>query len=150
MVGEIYAGIGAVKAAFEIAKGLKDINDATIRNAAIIELQEKILRAQEEQSALVDRTRELEQQLASFKIWETEKQRYQIRELPPGVFVYELKHDVAAGEPPHYICQTCYQRAKKSILHADEPRNGLHHLICHECGTDLRVGHFRSTPMPRP
>jgi len=67
MVGEIYAGIGAVKAAFEIAKGLKDINDATIRNAAIIELQEKILRAQEEQSALVDRTRELEQQLASSK-----------------------------------------------------------------------------------
>ena len=67
MVVEIYAGIGAVKAAFEIAKGLKDINDATIRNAAIIELQEKILRAQEEQSALVDRTRELEQQLASSK-----------------------------------------------------------------------------------
>jgi hypothetical protein len=41
MVGEIFGGISAVKAAFDIAKGLKDIHDAALRNEAIINLQEQ-------------------------------------------------------------------------------------------------------------
>jgi hypothetical protein len=40
MVAEIYGGLSAIKSAFDIAKGLKDIHDATLRNTAIIELQE--------------------------------------------------------------------------------------------------------------
>ena len=59
MVAEVFAGIGALKAAFDIAKGLKDIDDAARRNAAVIELQEKILSAQSAQSDLVQRIREL-------------------------------------------------------------------------------------------
>jgi len=35
---------------FDIAKGLKDIDDAARRNAAVIELQERILSAQQSQS----------------------------------------------------------------------------------------------------
>jgi hypothetical protein len=143
MVAEVYAGLGAVKAAFDMAKGLKDINDAAIRNAAIIELQQKILGAQEEQATLIQRLRELEQELSNLKAWEEEKKRYELKELPPGVFVYELKQGIATSDPPHRICQTCYQRGKKSILHSDEPGNGIYHLTCYECGTQLRVGNFR-------
>jgi len=44
MVGEVFAGLGAIKTAFDIAKGLKDIDDAARRNAAVIELQQKITR----------------------------------------------------------------------------------------------------------
>ena len=33
----------------DLAKGFEDINDATIRNGAVIELQEKIFSAQEAQ-----------------------------------------------------------------------------------------------------
>jgi len=73
MVAEVYAGLGAVKAAFDMAKGLKDINDAAIRNAAIIELQQKILGAQEEQATLIQRLRELEQELSNLRAWEEEK-----------------------------------------------------------------------------
>jgi hypothetical protein len=40
MVAEVFAGLGSIKAAFDIAKGRKDIDDATRRNTAIIELQE--------------------------------------------------------------------------------------------------------------
>src|SRR5262249_3392802 len=58
MVGEVFAGLGAIKTAFDIAKGLKDIDDAARRNAAVIELQEKILAAQQEQMALVERITE--------------------------------------------------------------------------------------------
>jgi hypothetical protein len=35
MVAEVFAGLGALKTAFDIAKGLKDIDDATRRNAAV-------------------------------------------------------------------------------------------------------------------
>ena len=33
MVGEVFAGIGALKTAFDIAKSIKDTNDVTIRQA---------------------------------------------------------------------------------------------------------------------
>jgi hypothetical protein len=59
-VAGIYGGISAFKAAFDIAKGLKDINDAAQRNAAVIELQEKILSAQAAQAALIERVHDLE------------------------------------------------------------------------------------------
>jgi hypothetical protein len=49
-----FAGLSAIKTAFDLAKGLKDIDDATRRNAAVIELQEKSLSAQSAQSALVE------------------------------------------------------------------------------------------------
>ena len=55
MVGEIYAGLGAFKIMFDTAKALKDMNDAAIRNGAVIELQEQILSAQTQQLTLVDR-----------------------------------------------------------------------------------------------
>ena len=41
MVGEALAGLGALKTAFDLAKGLKEIDDAARRNAAVIELQQK-------------------------------------------------------------------------------------------------------------
>ena len=67
MVAEIYAGLGAAKAAFDIAKGLKDIHDATLRNAAVIDLQEKILATQQSQAELIDRISELERQVVDFE-----------------------------------------------------------------------------------
>ena len=73
MVAEVFAGLGALKTAFDIAKGLKDIDDAARRNAAVIELQERILSAQQSQSALVERVHDLEKEVAGFEQWEAEK-----------------------------------------------------------------------------
>lgn len=41
VVAETIAGLGAFKSMYDMAKALKDINDATVRNGAVIELQEK-------------------------------------------------------------------------------------------------------------
>ncbi|MFZ3324849.1 MAG: hypothetical protein WA231_02690 [Methylocella sp.] len=59
MVAEVFAGLSAIKTAFDLAKGLKDIDDATRRNAVIIELQEKILTAQAAQMELVETINDL-------------------------------------------------------------------------------------------
>ena len=67
MVGEVIAGLGALKTAFDLAKGLKDINDATIRNGAVIELQERILAGQQAQAALLEHIGTLEKEVAGFE-----------------------------------------------------------------------------------
>ena len=118
MVGEVFAGLGALKTAFDIAKGLKDIDDAARRNAAVIELQEKILAAREAQSALLDRVSELEEKVVSFEKCDTEKERYELKELIPAspTFAYTLKPNAQPPEKFHCICATCYQNRIKSIL----------------------------------
>jgi hypothetical protein len=63
----------ALKTAFDMAKGLKDIDNAVSRNAAVIELQENILAAQQAQAALIKRIDDLEKEVAGFEAWEREK-----------------------------------------------------------------------------
>jgi hypothetical protein len=76
-----------MKATFNIAKGLKDIDDAPRRNTAIIELQEKILSAQTEQSESIETIGDLKKRVTELETWEAEKQRYELRTLEPVVLL---------------------------------------------------------------
>ena len=116
MASEIVAGLGAFKAMFDLAKGLKDISDATARNAVAIELQEGILTVQAQQAALVKRVGELEAEVGRFETWETEKQRYELTDFGGGTFAYALKKGVEPPEPEHRICPRCYENRQRSIL----------------------------------
>jgi hypothetical protein len=142
---ELLTGLGLFKTAFDMAKGLKDINDAAVRNGAVIELQEMILSAQNQQSALIERVRELEEQVTHFENWEAEKQRYQLTDNGLGVMAYTLKPGMENGQPPHSICAGCYERRQKSILQPETRSLGrTKHLVCHQCGSDLIVVGGRS------
>jgi hypothetical protein len=138
MVAEIF-GLSAIKTAFDLAKGLKDIDDSARRNAAVIELQEKILAARETQSALLERISELEKKVASFETWESEKQRYELKEVGAGSLAYAVKESMRNGEPAHHICAACYQHGHKSILQpkADYPNKTLD---CSECKAQIFTG----------
>jgi hypothetical protein len=116
MVGEIFAGVSAFKAMFDMAKGLKDINDATIRNGAIIELQEQILAAQQAQTTLLERIDALEKEAARFEAWDTEKNRYELKDLGYGALAYMLKPDARSSEPPHWVCAHCYENRRIFII----------------------------------
>jgi hypothetical protein len=151
MVGEFLTGLGALKTAFDIAKGLKDIDDATRRNAAVIELQEKILAAREAQSALLDRVGDLEKEVASFEKWDAEQQRYELKQLAHGgaAFAYALKSGAQPSEPFHCICATCYQRRIKSILQFLRMVmiGGTEQILkCPVCGTET---HSEGWPPPK-
>jgi Zn finger protein HypA/HybF involved in hydrogenase expression len=124
MAVELIAGLGIFKSLYDSAKALKDINDATIRNGAIIELQEKILAARESQTTLLERIGKLEKEVANFKTWETEKKKYEMKLLSPGSVAYALKEQVQGTEPDHYICANCYEDGKKSFLQR-KPANPL-------------------------
>jgi rubrerythrin len=124
MVGEALAGLSAIKTAFDIAKGLKDIDNATSRNAAVIELQEKILAAREAQSALLDRVGTLEKEVARFETWEREKQRYELKSLGWGAFARMLKKTERGTEPPHWICTNCYEHGHIATLQHGHLKKG--------------------------
>ena len=141
MVGEVFASLGAFKTMFDMARALKDINDGAIRNGAVIELQEQILGAQVAQAALLERVSHLEAELARFETWDTEKQRYELKEPSSGAFVYSLKS--GDTEQPHWICANCYQQGKKSILQSffTQAMPGRHEHIwnCPACSTKIDV-----------
>ena len=134
MAGELIAGLGLFKTMLDMAKGLKDINDAAIRNGAVIELQEKILAAREQQSALLEQISDLEKQVAGFEKWETEKKRYYLQEIYPGNFAYAINENARGAEPTHLICTTCYEGGKKSILQ----KSSAVHLSCPVCNSKIQ------------
>jgi hypothetical protein len=141
MVSEVYAGLSAFKAMFDMAKGLKDINDAAIRNGAVIELQEQILSAQQQQSELFELVRTLEAEVANFETWKTEKERYELKELAPhGVYAYAIKESARGPEPKHWICPDCYENRQKSVLQQVTRVPGRADVrLCQRCGWEAYV-----------
>jgi hypothetical protein len=144
MAAEIFAGIGAFKQMFDMARALKDMNDQNVRIATAIDLQQKILEAQEQQAALARRNAELESTVAAFERWETESGRYQLVDYGGGTFAYELKADAANGEPIHRLCPACFSRRRKSILQFDAPtatRQDRYNCSEPECKAQFEFGH---------
>ena len=141
MVAEWVAGLGAFKSMLDLAKGLKDLSDATARNAAVIELQTQILTAQEAQSSLVARVRELEEEVRGFERWDAEKERYELRQHPhANVMTYELKDGMQPAEPAHSICPDCYQQRIKSILQHVTRYPGMADVAqCQRCGWEAYI-----------
>jgi hypothetical protein len=146
MAGELIAGLSIFKSMMDMAKGLKDVSDAAIRYSTAIELQEKILAAQAQQTALIERISDLEKQVAGFEKWETEKQRYKLTDYGGGTFAYALKPEAAEGEPPHRICAACYQRGHKGILQGTGTGFGQEFFRCMACKTDQVFGIYVSPP----
>ena len=141
VAAEIMSGLGGLKAAFDIAKALKDIDDATRRNAAIIDLQEKILSAQQAQGELIKRVDDLERELADFNAWEAERKRYQLKDFGGGTFAYELKQSEAAEEPIHRACPACYKKQQISILQPDGRNAFKQEMVhCPACKAEFRLG----------
>jgi hypothetical protein len=135
VVAETIAGLGAVKTAFDMAKALQSIHEATARDRAVIELQKEILAAQAAQFALLERAGDLEKEVATLKAWDADKERYKLVDLGAGILAFALKEGMENGEPAHNICTSCYQSGLKSILVSSTWSPGrCHVLVCNDCG----------------
>jgi hypothetical protein len=141
VAAEFVSGLSGLKTAFDLAKGLKDMDDRAHRNAAVIELQEKILAAQQSQAALIESFGNLEKELARFETWETEKKRYALKDYGGGTFAYELKESEAHGDPMHRACPACYQNGRISILQYTGGNSyGRQLYICFPCKQQYPLG----------
>lgn len=148
MVAEVFAGLSAIKTAFDIAKGLKDIDDVARRNAAVIELQEKILTAQQTQSALVEKVGDLEKEVTRLKDWEADKQRYELTDIGSGVVALSVKAAMRNGEAFHRICADCAANGKKFYLQPHLTGPYYDQYKCAGCG--FEIGIHKGTPPYRP
>jgi hypothetical protein len=114
----------SLKLAGEMAKAMLDIRDGAKLQATVIELQGLImsaqgsaLTAQNDQFALLETVRQLQERIATLEGWEGEKRRYALKDYGEGTFAYELKADESRDEPIHRLCPTCFNQGSKSILH---------------------------------
>src|SRR5207248_9496507 len=96
--GEIAGLMSSLKAAKDIAETMIGLRDAQALQAKAIEFQSKILdvmgqaiTAKEERATLLQHVRDLAAKVASCEAWETEKQRYELKDAGSGVQAYELK-----------------------------------------------------------
>lgn len=147
-LAEIATGYSALKSAYELAKGLKDINDRVALNAAVIDLQEKILSAQEAAAAAKDKLRELRETIEALENWGTMAARYQMKDFGGSTFAYELIAEKANGEPIHRACPRCFENRKRSILQFDyKDASQRDHYKCHACDSKFEFGNsVRYTP----
>jgi len=139
-MGSIAAAVSSLKGASDIAKGLlslhtmAEVQSKSIElNQAIIDAQHQIFAANAAQTALVERVRELERQIAAMESWDAEKKRYQMATPYSGVTVYAVQKSMSNGEPPHYLCANCFQSRKRSILANTSTKEGWVAIICAAC-----------------
>lgn len=81
----ITSALGGLKVATEMAKAVQSLKtDTEVRQRtselldAVLSTRATLFEAQETQSALLNRIKELEQQILSFEDWDREKERYQL------------------------------------------------------------------------
>jgi hypothetical protein len=141
MAAEIFAGLSALKTAFDMAKGLENIHETVARDRAVIELQKEILSAQSTQATLVEAIGALKGRVAELEAWDAEKKRYQRKEVSSGVFVFVLKPEERGTEPFFMLCPKCYHDGEPSELQATQElrmRRRVH--VCPRCKSDYVIG----------
>jgi len=139
VIAEVITGLGAIKTVLDSLKTAKDLGGGKASvplhevQAALIDAQRGLIAADQAHSADVDRIRALEKEVAAFQEWSAnEKERYQLKQVANGAFAFALKEDRAAGEPPHWLCATCFQKAQKGFLQSQGHMPGMS-LVLYKC-----------------
>ena len=143
--------IGVVSAFSSLLKGLQAIKELAVSvevKAKVTELYDVILAGQQsalesniKQQAMLETISQLKEEIAHVKAWEETKQRYQLITPWNGCHVYALKESCKGSEPPHWICEHCYQDGRKSLLHNSQKHDRrIFRLIkCSHCAFENEI-----------
>ncbi|KVE11187.1 hypothetical protein [Burkholderia vietnamiensis] len=151
---DLPALISSFNGAITFVKTWTDFRDAQVVASIKAELTEKLLQAQlglsEVLASIIEkdaRIADLTERLRELEAQQTERARYELREIVPGgnVFAYALKPASELTErnlePAHFACQRCLdERRVKSILQGQLTSWGTLMLKCSGCGTELNAG----------
>ncbi|MDR1281313.1 MAG: hypothetical protein LBK99_10900 [Opitutaceae bacterium] len=147
-ITEIATAITAARHALDLTKTIRDIAKNAEINQVVIDLQATILELQSQvmamQSKMQETTQvkeEIEKKLVAYENWEQEAQRYELKEIASGIFVYALRPEHQGNTPAHWLCPCCFMKSKKSILYKQAVNRRSYH--CNECK-------FETTPTPPP
>jgi hypothetical protein len=139
VTGNLNAGLQVVKAIV----GMKV--DAAV-TAKTVELQgilatamSQVLELQQGLIAAHARVRELEAEKSSRSAFDADAGRYDLRAVAEGGFAYALKSDAANGQPEHWLCASCFDQRKKSILQYAKADLGRKIYACPNCQTQIFI-----------
>lgn len=148
MVVGIPEALVSLKAAFDIAKTIKDLENTTALNSAVINLQSSILTAQEaalsaksEKEAFIARISDLEKEVADLKAWDAKIEEYELKKVGTGSFAYMHKENARGAEPPTWLCTKCFTSRHKSLLQNQgrSKDNQYNRFACQTCHSEIIV-----------
>lgn len=106
----ITSGFAAVEAIFKITghEGKKELKEKLER------AQRYIVETRMEQLSLMEKTSNLERQLAEFQDWESKSKDYQLHSIRSGSILVARKQDLTAEDPGSvtYFCPNCFEDRK--------------------------------------
>jgi hypothetical protein len=139
----IASTISSIKTSGEILKSLRELNKGVEVNEKIIALQTEILslqgnflQFQASYAELNQENQELKRKLIEKLEWEVEKTSYVLKNLEDDRFVYE---PITNGAVKHWLCVTCFEKRKKSILQKYNSGHTHDYYRCHECSYEMIV-----------
>ena len=143
----LQAAVNASETILEV-KGILKFGDE-IRNlhANVVAGLKAARIAETEQIAMQREIDLLKREVTDLKATNAKLERYELKRLPPGVFVYALKEAEKGAEPSHYACENCYGNGKIKPLHSLGTARGIEIFKCSGCGNEVRTGYY--TP-PKP
>ncbi len=123
-LGTIFA---STKALFDLLQRAIATRDEIRIREAIQDLQERMreamagsLDAVERGQALQAALTQVQSENADLKRQLVDRASYRMHELRPGAMVYAYSPpSEGQGDPPHYLCQNCYDKGIKSVLRLD-------------------------------
>ena len=137
--------ISGLKLAGDIAKSFLELKSVFEVQGKVVELQSAILSAQSSalsanaaQATMIEEIRNLKEEIARIKAWESEKKRYQLISPWNGTVVYALKKSMSDSKPPHWICTNCYENGRKSILNQHHKPGSFIEFICPVCKAPIQ------------
>jgi len=137
---------------FNLAETIKSIvrmKNEVEKNKAIRELDQTYMALREEYGRLQEENEVLREDNKKFKAWDTENNRYKLRDFGGKTFAYELDPEKANGEEPHLLCPTCFQKKRKSIIQFTRKLgNGQDSYRCSPCNEYIYLGEAKYEPNP--
>lgn len=124
MIAELASAMTAIKETAGLAKVFGEAKTDSEVKAATIELQSKLLTLQSECFSLGDAIRlkdeevmQLKAKIAEFENFRSQVEGYVLNQLESGTFVYSKDEVVNEKYVTVHLCQLCYSKNIKSILH---------------------------------
>lgn len=141
---EIKTIVATLKTAADLVSSFNKLKSETELLQAKSELLQLIYQAridimelQAEQTALLSRCADLENQLLERENFAHEKQHCRLHRFESGGLVYRFQPTSGGNIPVHDLCTHCYQRGIKSILQFSGYLDDFHKYTCPACSADV-------------
>lgn len=138
MLDWVSNAISSVNAAREITSSLVTLRDEGLVRSRVsdltdnlIELQQQVMSAQQQQMELLEMVRGLRAALATANEKADFANKYQRHKFSDGSFAYKLKADFQTEEPENFLCSNCMESKKLSTLHRVTVGNTSYHRCPH-------------------